>query len=163
MDVPSTSAPEDEDAIVAALQRALGATESSHECATFVRALGADACSDRKSFGATTEYVNYRSSGASLCFEGGRLSTVHVYGRTNRDGFRAWAHGLPVVTRGLSMTSTARDIVEVLGEPTTKGGMGRMIWLSYDHMGLKFDVAASNWDAPDAELVSVAIWDAVGD
>lgn len=163
MDLPSTSAPEREDPIVTALQRALGATESSHECAAFIRALGADACSDRKSFGATTEYVNYRASGASLCFEGGRLNTVHVYGRTNGDGFDAWTHGLPPDAGAVSMTSTARDIVAALGEPTSKGGLGRMIWLSYDHMGLKFDVAASDWDAPDAEVVSVAIWDADGE
>ena len=51
-----------------------------------------------------------------------------------RRRFGEFAGALP---SGIAMTSAAVDVVRALGEPTTKGGVGRMIWLSYDHMGIK--------------------------
>ena len=75
------------------------------------------------------------------------------------DGVGTYAGGLPT---GVALTSAAADVVRKLGEPTSKGGQGRMIWLSYNHLGVKFDVAASGWDEPDARLTAVAIWDASG-
>lgn len=164
MELPSTSEPVERDGpVVRALRRAFGARENSEEVLDFLRALSSSVAGedDRKKFGTTTTYVNHRYLGVSMCFENGTLDTVHAYGRTNKDGYVAYAGELPV--RGVTMRSTARDVVKALGEPTSKGGAGRMIWLSYEHLGIKFDIAATNWDEPDAELVSVAIWDPDGD
>ena len=159
-DRPSTSGAndEDEDDTARALRRALGATKHAPELREFLLSLGIrDPPSDSKTFAPSCEYVNYRPHGLSLCFEGGKLDCVHCY--AGCDGFGTYAGGLPT---GVALTSAAADVVRKLGEPTSKGGQGRMIWLSYDHLGVKFDVAASGWDEPDARLTSVAIWDASG-
>ena len=159
-DRPSTSGANDgdEDDTARALRRALGATKHAPELRDFLLSLGIrDAPSDSKTFAPSCEYVNYRPHGLSLCFEGGKLDCVHCY--AGCDGFGTYSGGLPT---GVALTSAAADVVRKLGEPTSKGGQGRMIWLSYDHLGVKFDVAASGWDEPDALLTSVAIWDASG-
>jgi len=169
-DAPSTSrqsrdvAPtvEIEDETVVALRAALGHTIDSHEVELFLRAVGVrdvhGDVSDRKKFPPSSEFVNYKPHGVSLCFENGTLDTVHCYA-AGVDGYGAYAGALP---SAIAITSAAVDVVRALGEPTTKGGVGRMIWLSYDHMGIKFDIAATDWQEPDATITSVAIWDASG-
>ena len=154
------SAVEIEDETVVALRAALGRTIDSHEVEAFLRAVGVKDVNgdvtDRKKFPPSSEFVNYRPHGVSLCFENGKLDTVHCYSR-GVDGYGEFAGALP---SGIAMTSAAVDVARALGEPTTKGGVGRMIWLSYDHMGIKFDIAATDWEEPDASIRSVAIWDA---
>jgi len=169
-DAPSTSrqsrdvAPtvEIEDETVVALRAALGHTIDSREVELFLRAVGVrdvhGDVSDRKKFPPSSEFVNYKPHGVSLCFENGTLDTVHCYA-AGVDGYGAYAGALP---SAIAITSAAVDVVRALGEPTTKGGVGRMIWLSYDHMGIKFDIAATDWQEPDATITSVAIWDASG-
>lgn len=164
-DEPSTSLATvdrgtEEEPTVRALRSAFGCSEDSVEVREFLRAVGVDAraipSKDRKSFPGDCEYVNYKSRGVSLCFDKGRCDTVHLY-RAGVDGYEGYRGGLPL---GITMDSAAVDVVRVLGEPTGKGGAGRMIFLSYDHLGIKFDIAATRWDEPDAKICCVAVWDA---
>ena len=150
-----------EDPIVSALQAALGARAGDARLSRWLALVGIhDAerdASDRKRFETNTEYINYRHHGVSLCFERGLLDTVHFY-RAGVDGYAtSYAAALP---HGASMEFKGVDIVLALGEPTSKGGAGRLIWLSYDHLGLKFDLAAATFDEPDSVIASVAVWDA---
>ena len=152
----------EEDSVVIALRSALGARASDARLSRWLNLIGINdvdfsSASDRKRFEPNTEYVNYRQYGVSLCFESGVFDTVHLY-RSGVDGYaKTFASPLPLK---LTMDHKGVDIVRVLGEPTSKGGVGRMIWLSYDHLGLKFDLAASTFDEPDATITCVAVWNA---
>ena len=148
----------DEPPTARALLTALGCVEDSPQVREFLLAVGVSECAlcsnDRKVFPPDCEYVNYRAHGVSLCFLNGRCDTVHVYA-PGADGFDGYVGELPM---GVRIDSSAVDVVRELGEPTCKGGAGRMIFLSYDHLGLKFDVSASTWDEPTAKVRSVAVW-----
>ena len=69
------SAVEIEDETVVALRAALGRTIDSHEVGAFLRAVGVKDVNgdvtDRKKFPPSSEFVNYRPHGVSLCFENG--------------------------------------------------------------------------------------------
>ena len=105
------SAVEIEDETVVALRAALGRTIDSHEVEVFLRAVGVKDVNrdvtDRKKFPPSSEFVNYRPHGVSLCFENGKLDTVHCYSR-GVDGYGEFAGALP---SGIAMTSAALDVV----------------------------------------------------
>ena len=101
--------------------------------------------------------------GVALCFEKGVLDCVHVYADAV-DGFSGYRHELP---HGLRLThdpetgakpDCGRTVVERLGEPTQKGGTGRQIWMTYEHLGLKVDLAAVDWEDGDAPVRGASIW-----
>ena len=48
--------------------------------------------------------------------------------------------------------------MERLGEPTQKGGTGLQIWMTYEHLGLKVDLAAGDWEDGDAPVRGASIW-----
>lgn len=152
----------EEDSVVIALRSALGACANDARLSRWLNLIGINdvdfsSASDRKRFEPNTEYINYRQHGVSLCFEAGVLDTVHFY-RSGVDGYqKTFASPLPLK---LSMSHKGVDIVRALGEPTSKGGAGRMIWLSYDHLGLKFDLASATFDEPDSSITCVAVWNA---
>lgn len=116
-----------------------------------------------KLFPPACKYVSHKALGVSLCYEKGVLDCVHVYA-DDVDGFSGYRHELP---HGLRMTPCSetgakpdcgRTVVERLGEPTQKGGTGRQIWMTYEHLGLKVDLAAVDWEDGDAPVRGASIW-----
>ena len=118
---------------------------------------------ETKLFPPSSKYVSHKALGVSLCFEKGVLDCVHVYADAV-DGFSGYRHELP---HGLRLThdpetgakpDCGRTVVERLGEPTQKGGTGRQIWMTYEHLGLKVDLAAVDWEDGDAPVTGASIW-----
>ena len=118
---------------------------------------------ETKLFPPSSKYVSHKALGVSLCFEKGVLDCVHVYADAV-DGFSGYRHELP---HGLRLThdpetgakpDCGRTVVERLGEPTQKGGTGRQIWMTYEHLGLKVDLAAVDWEDGDAPVRGASIW-----
>ena len=109
--------------------------------------------------------IRDRTLGVSLCFEAGVLDAVHVYA-DGADGFAGFAGALPHGIRLAPKTtsdeharrSTGKSIVEALGEPSAKGNAGGMVWMQYDALGVKVDLAAADWEDPDAPARCVSLW-----
>ena len=157
-----------------ALASLLGAREGAPEVAAFLerlaRAVGASPSSapDVRRFPPSCAYVNHRALGLSLCFEDGALDAIHAYaeGVDGFDGFRGVAPGgvrlAPRPGGGGSggEVSTGRRLVETLGEPSGKGCVGGGVFMQYDHLGIKVDLAAADWESPDATARCVSVWEA---
>ena len=119
---------------------------------------------DVKKFPPATKYISHKALGVSLCFEQGLLDCVHVYAE-GVDGFAGYRGTLPHDLRVCDECDGApadcgRSVVERLGEPTSKGGTGRQIWMTYEHLGLKVDVAAVDWEDGGAAVRGVSLWSA---
>ena len=118
-----------------------------------------------KRYPPSSVYVNHKTLGVSLCFEAGVLDAVHVYA-DGADGFAGFAGALPHGIRLAPETtsdehqrrSTGKSIVEALGEPSAKGNAGGMVWMQYDALGVKVDLAAADWEDPDAPARCVSLW-----
>jgi len=114
-----------------------------------------------KVFPPSTKYVSPKGLGVSLCFENGVLDSLHFYseGVEGFGGFRgALPHGLRLSATEGAEVDCGRTVVERLGEPTAKGGTGRQIWMTYEHLGLKIDLAAVDWEDGGAGLRGVSLW-----
>jgi len=118
---------------------------------------------ETKLFPPSSKYVSHKALGVSLCFEKGVLDCVHVYADAV-DGFSGYRRELPHRLRLTHDPQTGakpdcgRTVVERLGEPTQKGGTGRQIWMTYEHLGLKVDLAAVDWEDGDAPVRGASIW-----
>ena len=120
-----------------------------------------------KRYPPSSVYVNHKTLGVSLCFEAGILDAVHVYA-DGADGFAGFAGALPHGIRLAPTTdqrenenarrSTGKNIVEALGEPSTKGNASGMVWMQYDALGVKGTSRRRIGEDPDVPARCVSLW-----
>ncbi|KAI9592200.1 hypothetical protein BDF19DRAFT_416452 [Syncephalis fuscata] len=70
--------------------------------------------------------------------------------------------------RGIQLSWTGKEIVEVLGEPERKGGGASAttiamtstsgIWLAWDTLGVQVELMAMDWDSPNALIREITIY-----
>jgi|TARA_B100000524_G_scaffold344439_1_gene241720 hypothetical protein len=104
-------------------------------------------------------YLNVKSSGISLAFDGTgpppsrRLACIHVFD-ANEGGYSRCTLRLP---RDLHLGITGKALVEALGEPERKGGGPKLgpIVLVYPKLGLQFTFVFRQWERADNPVCAI--------
>lgn len=146
------------------LSKALGASEGfALKLVEKLAAAHDDAALERKSF-SDCQYMSCKAAGVSLRLEppgpSGRVNVVFLYAG-GVDGFSAYmAASLPT---SLSWEHTAKDVVQLLGEPTDKFGGGRLqVGIAYELLGLDVQFRGCSWDDASNRIAFLSIYPPVG-
>jgi hypothetical protein len=101
-------------------------------------------------------YVRYDDVGLSVELRDKTVDAIHLY---NEHAFRGIGKFLGVVPHGIDFArDTAMDVVNNLGEPDTKGGIGAQIFVQYERIGVKITFNSNDWETPSASIASASIW-----
>ena len=120
-----------------------------------------------KQFADGAIYWSFKPLGLQLCFVKQPKTNQHVldsiFVYNKQQGKKSAASQQPssnfeqyvepasqqLLPHGVTMQMNNVDIVKKLGEPGKKGGgarTGTNIWISYENLGLQFDLVGNSWD-----------------
>lgn len=101
-------------------------------------------------------YVTFQRHGIELCFDrdvssgSTVLGAIHLRPVSSTEQ-SASAFGSLLLPHGLKLNATGRSVVELLGEPTKKGGGGKVggatpLFIIYEPLGLQISFAGRDWN-----------------
>ncbi|KAJ3160409.1 hypothetical protein HDU86_000743 [Geranomyces michiganensis] len=118
-----------------------------------------------------TLFHNYAALGVSYSFDlhnkdpaTARFAAIHFYSGLGASGQKYAAYCVPLpLPHGIDIaTTTGRDIVLKLGEPTRKTKTPNCCLIYDGDVGLQVDLLCKDWEDPNAKMECLTIWKDVG-
>lgn len=107
-------------------------------------------------------YVAFKDAGVELCFDktsDGSLSLAAIhFKRTSQS--KTGTEVLKSLPHQLQLGMTGKSVVELLGEPSAKGGGGRLggaqqLFIVYKTLGLQITFDGRDWNDPGVQVVEL--------